>query len=280
MATYTAAYADVRINDNARFRTQMGWIGTQFETMGWTKTADTGQIDWTTVLAPAAANTIMGYEIRSNGTLTMKVSYGSAVSYAYSKSLSFQFGPGSDGAGAITSPYGLETKLNTAIGYSGGSARAGDDYMSGDSTRFSIALTDDTNAAYGLSCSLEPSLDVDGDPDGIGYFFSRVQHNAIGGTRLHSNYYGVEEALGTIRLQRAIGSAGVYVPVSPILSAHPINGVSVLRNAIMVPTALVAHQATLTIDGVTYLSGYGNVSNSTVWACAPAYACSFMMRYD
>lgn len=280
MATYTAAYADVRINDAARFRTQGGWIGTQFQTMGWTKTADTGQIDWTTVLAPGAANTIMGYEIRSNGTLYMKVSYGSGYA-AYSKSLWFQFGSGSDGAGALTGPYAAQVQLSTAIGYSGASARAGDDYMSGDSTRFSVALTDDTSAVYGGSCALEPSLDLNGDADGFGYYFTKVGYNYTGTTRLYAHQSWVESSsLSTLYLPRVVGSAGVYIPVSPIMAPHPINGVSVLRDVVMVPTSLVAHQATLTVGGITYLSGFGNTTNSGIWGMTPAFVCSFMTRYD
>lgn len=279
MATYTAAYADIRINDAARFRTQGGWIGTQFQTMGWTKTADTGQIDWATVAAPAAANTIMGYEIRSNGTLYMKVSYGSGYA-AYCKSIWFQFGSGSDGAGALTEPYGAQVQMSTYTGYTGASAKPGDDYMSGDSTRFSLAFTDDVSALYGGSCVLEPSLDLNGDVDGVGYYFSKVGYNSVGTTHLYSYQYGLDDVLSTIVLPRAIGSAGTYVPVAPLMAAHPISGLSVLRDVIMVPTSLVAHQATLTIGGRTYLSGFGNTTNNGIWGATLPYACSFLMRYD
>jgi hypothetical protein len=170
--------------------------------------------------------------------------------------------------------------MSTYTGYTGASARAGDDYMSGDSTRFSIAFTDDTNALYGGSCTLEPSLDLDGNADGVGYHFTKVGYNSVGTTHLYCYRYGLDDGLSSIFLPRSIGSAGVYVPVSPLMAAHPINGISVLRGAIVVPTSLVAHQATLTVDGRTYLSGFGNTTAAGIWGYTAPYACSFMMRYD
>ena len=74
--------------------------------VGVVKTADTGQIDWTTVAAPATANTVMGYEIR---TLTdnvgmpvyIKITYGSG-SATGTPSLPITIGTGTDGAGNLT----------------------------------------------------------------------------------------------------------------------------------------------------------------------------------
>lgn len=280
MATYTAAYADIRINDAGRFRTQMGWIATQLETIGWTKTADTGQIDFSTVLAPGAADTKMGYEIRTNGTLYFKIEYGSGYA-AYCKALWFTFGPATDGAGTITTPYSSVIQVRTALGYSGGSARAGDDFVSGDSTRFTIAVTDDTNALYGGECCLEATADLDGDPDGLGWHFTKVNHNVVGDTRIIAyENPGAATTLGCTFLPRAIGSAGVYVPISNVLAPHPINGCSTLRDVIVAPTSLVAHQATLSVGGRTYLSGYGNTTSTDIFGGTYAYACSVLMRYD
>lgn len=279
MATYTAAYADIRINDNARFRTQGQFISDTLETMGWTKTADTGQINWASVTAPAAADTIQGYEIRSNGTLYFKIQYGSGYA-AYAKSLWFQFGFGSDGAGAITTPMSAAIQTRSAIGYSGASAKAGDDYLSGDSTRFMIALTEDTTSTYCTECSLEATSDFDGNADGLGWHFTRAGYNITSDSLLISKQYGVVEVPSYVRLPRAIGSAGVYVPISNALVSHPVNSISVLRDTIMAPTSLVAHQATLSVNGRTYLSGYGNTNNAGVFGFTPAYNCSVLMRYD
>lgn len=49
--------------DATRFREWGASIGNALTTLGWVKTADTGQIDWSTVAAPTAVNTIMGWEI-------------------------------------------------------------------------------------------------------------------------------------------------------------------------------------------------------------------------
>lgn len=96
------------ISDDATFRTCGKAISDALEAVGCIKTADTGQINWTTVLRPAT-NTMAGFEIRQlpAGTLQtanpilLKISYG--CNYSTSAiGFTFQIGHTTDGAGAFT----------------------------------------------------------------------------------------------------------------------------------------------------------------------------------
>lgn len=79
--------------------------------IGLVKTADTGQVNWTTVLKPAASNTQAGYEVwrfndalQATAPLFLRIGYGSGASNANWPSIWVSVGKGSDGAGTITSP--------------------------------------------------------------------------------------------------------------------------------------------------------------------------------
>lgn len=94
---------------NAQFRAWGSAISAAFAAGGLVQTADTGQINWTTVTAPVAINTSQGYEIwRSNdatGSLNnwyVKIEYGSGAAAA-NPSIWLTLGWSSDGAGSINS---------------------------------------------------------------------------------------------------------------------------------------------------------------------------------
>lgn len=108
MAATTIARALISDTD-ANFRLWGKAISDQFLAGGWIQTSDTGQINWTTVTAPAAINTYQGYEIwRSNdagGTIVdyyVKIQYGSNAAAANQPRISIQVGWGSNGSGTLT----------------------------------------------------------------------------------------------------------------------------------------------------------------------------------
>lgn len=96
-----------------------GWTGTDASYRAWgkpisdlmqsaglTKTADTGQIDWTTVAKPASTQALVGYEIRklsnsSLGDIYFRIEWRTAASATYNF-LRFYLGSGTDGAGNLT----------------------------------------------------------------------------------------------------------------------------------------------------------------------------------
>ena len=76
--------------------------------LGWTQTADTGQINLTTVTKPAGANTKQGYEIwemadslQATAPCTIRIDYGSGAAATY-LGVWLTLGTGSDGSGNIT----------------------------------------------------------------------------------------------------------------------------------------------------------------------------------
>jgi hypothetical protein len=94
--------------------------------IGLTQTADTGQIDWTTVGVPTIS-TVSGYEIwrfndtaQTNAPIFIKIEWGAGTTLAR-PILYFTVGTGSNGSGTITSIWGTRTQINSS-----GNAVAGD----------------------------------------------------------------------------------------------------------------------------------------------------------
>ena len=106
MATDTRSYINYTSGD-ASFRVWGSSWSASMQAAGLTKTSDTGQIDWATVLRPAAWN-MAGYEIfrlttdsqHSTFPLYIKIEYG-AASFAYHPSWTFQTGSTTSGAGVL-----------------------------------------------------------------------------------------------------------------------------------------------------------------------------------
>lgn len=104
-ATFSAAPSNA---SDAEFRAWGSGLSAALAAVGLVKTADTGQINWGTVLKPAGASTFQGYEIwRFNDSLQatapvfLKVEFGSSGSVG-NPAVRVTVGKGSDGAGTIT----------------------------------------------------------------------------------------------------------------------------------------------------------------------------------
>lgn len=89
----------------ANFKSWAMAISGFFTTAGWVQTADTGQVNWSTISAVPAAGAFV-YEVWKPGdALTAfycKISYGNISGSANCPSLQVQLGTGTNGAGAIT----------------------------------------------------------------------------------------------------------------------------------------------------------------------------------
>jgi hypothetical protein len=106
MTTSTFSTVIDHTND-AGFRTWGLELSTALSAVGLVQTADTGQINWTTVTRPGT-NTAAGYEVyrfdddlQGTAPIYFKLEYGTA-STATIPQLWFTVGTGSDGAGSIT----------------------------------------------------------------------------------------------------------------------------------------------------------------------------------
>lgn len=100
-------YAIAVNSSDANFRLWGKGASDAMTAVGFTKTADTGQIDWATVTAPASANTYAGYEIRAfsddlqaTNPIVVKIEYGCGTSTSYC-AMRITVGRGSDGAGNL-----------------------------------------------------------------------------------------------------------------------------------------------------------------------------------
>lgn len=102
--TTKAWFFTVDHTSDAGFRAWGSDLSASFLNVGLVQTADTGQINWTTVLRPAA-NTMAGYEIwrYTDSSVFVKVFYGTGGGVA-TPGVQIQVGTGSDGAGALTGP--------------------------------------------------------------------------------------------------------------------------------------------------------------------------------
>lgn len=110
MATYSSTTTVPSNNNDANFRSWIGFINTMMTTAGWVQTADTGQINFTTVTAPGAADTKQGYALyrmddalQSTYPIIIKFGFGSG-STTNAPGLWFMVGTYTDGAGNFIDP--------------------------------------------------------------------------------------------------------------------------------------------------------------------------------
>jgi hypothetical protein len=149
---------------DANFRAWAKFIADALLAFGWTRAADTGQIDWATVARPTAANTPQGFEVwRSGDALTqmfLKVEYGSG-SNALHPGLWLTLGTGSNGSGTITGNVSTRQQL-TAGGNTTGNVSL---RFSGDASRFSALMASDfNNAQNSIAFCVERSYNIVSSP--------------------------------------------------------------------------------------------------------------------
>jgi hypothetical protein len=170
---YHQRWQDCRITDDASYRVRHKWISDNLTTLGWTKTADTGQIDLTTATRPGSptANTSGGYEIReSTGTATklyLKIYYG----LGYNTNCPgwwFHFGTSTDGAGTLT---GVVTSLR----YAGSALSTISPYeatylLAGDADNFVFGGVQEQTAANGCLFGVQRSCNSSGTDTNSGWW--------------------------------------------------------------------------------------------------------------
>lgn len=111
----TAAWSTViDQSSDAAFRTWGSELSAKFAAVGMVQTADTGQINWTSVTRAAVINTAAGYEIwkLSSGNLYFKIEYGTGATQPTFPALWITVGTGSNGSGTLTG----QTSTRTGVG--------------------------------------------------------------------------------------------------------------------------------------------------------------------
>lgn len=152
--------------------------------VAWVQTADTGQVNWTTVTAPVAINTAQGYEIwrmadslQATAPVFVKIEYGSAGA-VNTPAIWLTIGTGSNGSGMITGILFPRTQM-----YNGGSsATAYTSYGSVAAGRINLAAFATGGTSYCLAFSIERTHGADGVDTGGGvnllYFHNSSARNS------------------------------------------------------------------------------------------------------
>lgn len=164
MASFTATPSNWTNSSDANFRSWGSYIAARLLAVGLVKTSDTGQIDWTTVTAPASANVYQGYEIwrfadtlQATAPVYIKIEFGSS-SAAANPAIRVQFGSGSNGSGTLTG--NLSTQyISGCTAVAGACSVVG----SGSTNRFCMIGGFTTAAGYGMFFGFERSKDAAGE---------------------------------------------------------------------------------------------------------------------
>lgn len=272
---------------NALFRDWGSKLSTAIQSVGFVKTADTGQIDWLTVTKASSSNAMAGYEIfRFNDTLQsttpifLRLEYGGS-DYVYFRTT---VGKGTDGAGNITNV------LHSALTCSNGNQDSTNDYMSyvssGDGSFLNVSLFPSYSVNYArfIRFHIERSRDVNGNPTNLGTFMQRYDTSS----NLKS------EAVDYPTMFANIVNRGCFVTGHELSSAKVLNNGTdtplfkpeVITNSRIKwqPSCLLGYSSadagmlqTITVNGIDYLT-LGTASSSSDIALQP-YAYSAMAYY-
>lgn len=214
MASFTATPANFTNSSDANFRTWGSYIAARLLAVGLVQTSDTGQINWTTVLAPGAASTFMGYEIwrfadslQASAPVYIKVEYGSSTSAANNPGMRFSFGSGSNGSGTLTGNLST-TYLAGATAVAGACSVVG----SGSTNRFCISYGFTTAGGYGMFFGFERSKDAAGN-DTVEAVLGVFNNTTVSGSSTGQKFYPVwSTTLGDIGLTTATPAPALFPP--------------------------------------------------------------------
>jgi len=185
---------------------------------GWVQTSDTGQMDFTTVTAPGAANTKKGYIIvrmddalQGSFPVYMRIDFGSG-NVTNSPGIWLEIGTGSNGSGTITGSVfanGATTHIYTG---SNGTGRTNSSHSSTSTSHVAVTLFLESTATFGTTFSVERGRDSAGAMIGT-HVFLQYAAGASAGT-VNQFHYLVRSG-GT-----QVGAAAAAVITCPFRPAH------------------------------------------------------------
>lgn len=226
-----ASFSSKPINDtDANFRAWGNGLSSAIQAVGLVRTADTGQIIWTTVTRPTAANTMQGYEIfRFNDSLQgtapifLKIEYGSGNYGGSVVAYKTTVGKGTDGAGNITGVLHVLTQTGSSSGSSSSDFLSYVSSGDGSMLVFTLWPTATTVATHGWRFALERSRDVNGDPTAIGTCCYRI--NSTGSTTA-ANVSRTEAADYGSALTNTLLRGGIYTGYEIVAATTLNNGIN------------------------------------------------------
>lgn len=197
MSVYKSSF--ILTNGSNGIRTWGKFISDGLGYIGWVKTADTGQIDFTTVTSPGSINTPLGYEIwrmadslQGTTPVFMKIEYGCGATNTH-PALWITLGSGSDGAGNLTGQLTARAQFNMGS-YTTGSVGS---FVSGSTSRLLVALGTGTDVAAAhttrIVVAVERSHNANGADNSDGALLCAHYGSSTG-----SNYSAWQPATGTV----------------------------------------------------------------------------------
>lgn len=106
-------------NTDANFRLWTKGVHDSIIALGWTQTADTGQINFATVLTPAALNTFQGYSVyamadalQASYPCYLRIDWGSGTGAVSAPAMKVQIATGTNGAGTLTGNIVTQHNIN------------------------------------------------------------------------------------------------------------------------------------------------------------------------
>ncbi len=169
------------LSTNAGFRLWGSAISTAIAAVGWTQTADTGQVNWTTVTVPAT-NAVTVYEIwkmadslQATDPVFIRINY--MVNASSGPRIQITAGTNSDGAGTITSAANTGVSVTNAFDVMNGgttplpAATVHNSYVNGDTSSLVLLLhfnVAGSNLSSGLYV-IERRRNSDGTPAAGGF---------------------------------------------------------------------------------------------------------------
>jgi hypothetical protein len=282
MATKTDNTIQMSNSTDALFRAWATFIHDLIKTTGgWTNTSDTGQVDLTTVTAPAAADTKKGYKIyamadalQGASPLFMRLDFGSGA-VTNQPGVWITIGTGSNGSGTITGVYfnGGATTSPTVENTSN-AATATNNYGSAATNRVAVMMGI-TNAAAArmLTFTVERTKDSSGADTGQGaYVFYYGKGLGVGTTspisRCSAPYSGVSNPLEEVGLAVCMttNSPSAFSSDVGIGIPFPFRGISQPpgTNQVVVINADWSAEAsfTMTLYGVSLTFTTANAGNT------------------
>jgi hypothetical protein len=177
--SYSSSLAPSNSTD-ALFREWVSFIIDGLVAGGWVQTADTGQINVTTVTRPLAASTMQGYavfrmddDLQSTKPVFMRLDFGSGTGGANNPGMAVEIGTGSSGIGVITgSLQSLTMGAATAPRASSSSASSTGStcHISATPGHAVIAMFVNANSALGFTYGIEREQDGAGDVANTGLY--------------------------------------------------------------------------------------------------------------
>lgn len=222
MATSQPTFAMWQAND-AAFRTWVQAVIDGIVAVGLVQTADTGQIDTATVLAPVAGSTEKGYAVfafddslQATYPVYIKIGFGSA-SLAGTIAMTIQAGSATDGAGTLTGTVGQRLGILGGLGANTPQVQ----YFAGATNRMALAVRVGAATASGIFLFAERLKNADGTDSSDGVVYGTNPSSS--GITWTTNFYG---GLQVLEWGKAVPNAWIGIwPGVPLGAGATANAI-------------------------------------------------------